>query len=106
MEVHIIDCFPLDHPALDNDFTDTPDGNGGGGGNIKTPNGGQRMTVVDSKVSRQMITDLDAIVKNKIEGRFGVPKVPQDKGEDSILDKIHGYIYVYDASNKNTFETL
>jgi hypothetical protein len=25
---------------------------------------------------------------------------------ETILGKIHGFIYVYDASNKNTFDTL
>ena len=45
---------------------------------------------------------MNAIVKNNLKGYFGI----QAGAEDSILNKIHGYIYVYDASNKNTFETL
>ena len=49
-----------------------------------------------------MSTTLNAIVKNNLEGKFGLPPGIGT----SIMGKIHGYVYVYDASNKNTFETL
>ncbi len=39
-----------------------------------------------------------------LKGHFGVPK--KNPLADTLLWKIHGYIYVYDASNKNTFQTL
>ena len=32
--------------------------------------------------------------------------MPSSAGGGSILGKIHGYIYVYDASNMNTFKSL
>jgi len=47
---------------------------------------------------------LNALVKNDLKGHFGVPK--KQAMQDTVRDKIHGYIYVYDASNKNTFSTL
>jgi gamma-glutamylcyclotransferase (GGCT)/AIG2-like uncharacterized protein YtfP len=49
-----------------------------------------------------MSTVLNALIKNNLEGKFGV----QVGLGASIISKIHGYVYVYDASNKNTFETL
>ena len=47
---------------------------------------------------------LNALVKNDLKGHFGVPK--KNPLSDTVLWKVHGYIYVYDASNKNTFQTL
>lgn len=47
---------------------------------------------------------LNALVKNDLKGHFGVPK--KNPLADTLLFKVHGYIYVYDASNKNTFQTL
>lgn len=62
-----------------------------------------------------MNSTLEALIKNKIEGRFGVPD-PDNKQQETPKDgkappvpidrKIHGYIYVYDCSTLNTFETL
>jgi len=47
---------------------------------------------------------LNAIVKNNLET---VPDLlPNPHTKNSIEHKIHAYLYVYDASNKNTWETL
>lgn len=48
---------------------------------------------------------LNAIVKNNLDSHPDLCiSTSQQKG--SIENKIHGYLYVYDASNRNTWETL
>lgn len=86
MQIELIDVFPHDHPALDSEPEHTPEG------------GGATSDQIDKK---EMSSTLNALVKNNLQGKFGIPP-----GDDSIMAKIHGYIYVYDASNKNTFDTL
>jgi hypothetical protein len=85
--LELIDVFPHDHPAL-NDGT-TADGT--------TPSG-------DYHASSYMTSTLNALVKNNLESLPDVCQVPQ--GKSTIQHRIHGYLYVYDASNRNTWETL
>ncbi len=49
-----------------------------------------------------MSVTLNAFIKNKLEDLHDL--FPDFKG--TVDHRIHGYIYVYDASNRNTFETL
>lgn len=84
VNVEIIDAFPHDHPALNEEETD--------GGDSET-------------LASEMNVVLNALVKNDLKGHFGVPK-KQAGVQDTVRDKVHGYVYVYDASNKNTFSTL
>ena len=51
-----------------------------------------------------MTDTLNAIVKNNLESTPELCTVPQ--GKSTIEHRIHGFIYVYDASNRNTWETL
>ena len=47
---------------------------------------------------------LNALVKNDLKGHSGVQK--KNLLSDTVLWKMHGYIYLFDASNKNKFQTL
>jgi Ras family len=95
VEIEIIDLFPHDHPILNEDTSGTATG---------TP--GQDGETDQQLLAKEMVSTLNAIVKNSnLESceRLGVPA---SLGGGSILGKIHGYIYVYDCSNRNTFDTL
>jgi hypothetical protein len=49
---------------------------------------------------------LNSLVKNNLESTPELcPGIPLG-GKSTIEHKIHAYIYVYDASNRNTWETL
>lgn len=50
-----------------------------------------------------MSSILNALVKNNLEST-DLCEVP--KGKSTLEHRIHAYIYVYDASNRNTFDTL
>lgn len=83
VEIEIIDLFPHDHPLLSEEVL--PD----------------KQVLV-----KEMASTLNAIVKNANLESIDRLQVPASAGNGSILGKIHGYVYVYDASNKQTFETL
>ena len=89
IDLDIIDMFPHDHPLLDKDLM--------------------------NEQAKQMSRKLDEFLKSPFitekrkDPKPGTEQVGDDKDDKQkieIYDRIHAYVFVFDSSNKKTFDNM
>jgi hypothetical protein len=90
IDLDVIDMFPHDHPLLDIDKN------------------------MMNETAKKMSNRLDEYLQSPFKAEYRVPEhldnqgniVEEKRPQIEIIDRIHAYVFVFDSSNKKTFENM